>query len=130
MYWATLWSKRRLEYLIESPLSLYPLGSYVSNINGHDITFQPVEFLPKNLHKLEQKKLVETKGRVFYHEIEGETLTIEVKEFLRQLREPVPELTTMLHYIIEGRIVEFKGSKDVDKELLRLWSHMEDSDMI
>ena len=129
-HWAAHNSKISIEYNIEYPKSLYPLGSYISSINGRDITFQPVESLPIDLHTPEQKNLVETEGRVFFHEIKGETLTIEIDEFLRQLRAPVPELTTMLHYIVEDKIVAFDRSNKTDKELLRLWAYMEDNEMI
>lgn len=120
-----------LEYSLDYPLLMYPLGDYSSHLENNQITFRPVEAIPLTECNKEQKLRTEKTGFVFFREIEGgATLTMDANEFLIQLRAPIPELTTMLHYLVEGKLIEFKQVKETDEELQRLWRHLEDTGII
>lgn len=126
IFFAAHSSRQTIEYSLEHPLSLYPLGTYSSHLKNKQITFQPLEMIPLSEYTTQQKK----EGRVVNREIDSETLKMGTSEFLNQLRAPVPELTTMLYYLVEGKVVEFQPSLETNKELFRLWDHLENTGVI
>jgi len=121
------WYKTGIEYTLESPLLLYPHGVYISEMHGSDIEFRPAKTLSIENHSVEQKKLREELGRVFYHEVEGRALKLPVDEFLLQLRAAVPELATMLNFLVNGDIVVFENSDSTDELLLNLFNRLEET---
>jgi len=128
---AVNWPNEGIEYSLEYPLLMYPRGSYSTINSDNQITFYPVESIPFDKYTKEQKERTDKTGFVFFRKIEDEdTLIMDSSEFLLQYCAPVPELTTMLHFLVEGKIVEFQHSSETDKELRRLWRHLEDTGVI
>lgn len=126
-HFAACWYKTGIEYTLESPLLLSPYGTYVSEMYGSDIEFRPAQTLPIENHSIEQNELRKELGRVFYNEVEGETLKLPVDEFLSQLRAAVPALTTMLNFLVNGEIGVFENSESTDDLLLKLFYSLEET---
>ena len=124
------WYKSGFEYTLDAPLLLSPHGSYISNTHGKNIEFRPVKSLNIEQHISEQRELREEVGRVFYHEVEGATLELPVDEFLLQLRVAVPELTTMLNFLVTGDITVFENSDSTDNLLLSLYAQLEETGLL
>ena len=111
------WYKTGIEYTLETPLLLSPHGTYISEIHGSDIEFRPAQTLPIEKHS----------GPAFYHEVEGRALKLPIDEFLLQLRAAVPELTTMLNFLVNGDISVFENSDPTDDLLLNLYQSLEET---
>jgi len=126
-HFSACWYKAGIEYTLDSPLLLSPHGTYISEMHGSDIEFRPAQTLPIENHSIEQNGLHKELGRVFYHEVEGEALKLPVDEFLSQLRAAVPELTTMLNFLVNGDISVFENSDLTDDLLLNLFHSLEET---
>jgi len=121
------WYKTSIEYTLEAPLLLSPQGSYISEKSGPNIEFRPAESIPIEDQSVEQKRLGEELGRVFYREVKGTALKLPVDEFLLQLRAPVPELATMLNFLDTCDVKAFKNSDLTDSALIKSYARLEES---